>query len=394
MKLIINKIFLSLTLVILVACGGGGSSSGTPSLSVENAIDRIENYANGTGSAPTVADYTAAGVSGVTEDNLEEVNNLISGLTAEEVDTQEEIQSLLNDLGIGVIDTRDKFKMTIEGNEFIIPVFATVDYNYHVDCDGDGLNEATNVNSSYTCSYTDNGRHQIHIEGTFPQIFFGISSGTTARKLRSVDNWGTTAWVSMERAFLGCSNLHILASDKPNLSRVTNSSYMFSGASVMNEDISTWDVSNIEDFQGMFTNARNFNQNLGRWNVSSAKKMSGMFDAASSFNSNLNSWDVSNVTHMLYMFQSASAFNQSLGTWNIGNVRGLQHMLDNTGLSSENYGRTLIGWNNLPSLQENIILGAVSLIHSSSGLAGDAYNNLIKPVARGGHGWTINDSGD
>jgi len=393
---LMSKTGLLLLGAFFVACGGGGggSSSSTPSIGEETAIDRIENYASGRGSAPTVADYTAAGVSGVTEDNLDEVNNLIAGLTAEEVDTQAEIQVLINGLGIASSDTRDKFKMTIEGDKFRVPVFATVDYNYNIDCNGDGINEAVNLHDAYTCRYAENTRHQIHIEGTFPQIFFGTSSSLTRNKLRSIDNWGTTVWLNMNRAFLYCVNLHVVAADTPNLSHATSTAYMFSGASSMDEDISAWDVSNIEDFQGMFANATSFNQDIGEWNVSSAKKMSGMFDTAISFNKNLSGWDVSHTTHMLYMFKDAQAFNQSLGAWNIGNVRGLDHMLDNSGLSTANYNSTLIGWSNLLSLQNNLILGASGLSHGVAGsLGATAYESLTNRVEDGGHAWTINDAG-
>lgn len=185
-----------------------------------------------------------------------------------------------------------------------------------------------------------------------------------------------------------------LAADTPNLSQASITSYMFAGAFSMNEDISDWDVSNIEDFQGMFANATSFNQDIGGWNVSSATKMSGMFDTASSFNQDLSDWDVSNTIHMVFMFKDTSAFNQSLGEWDIGNVRGLHHMLDNAGLSSANYDSTLIGWSNLPSLQNNLILGASGLSHGFAGsLGAEAYESLTKEVADGGHAWRINDAG-
>ena len=59
----------------------------------------------------------------------------------------------------------------------------------------------------------------------------------------------------------------------------------------------------------------NFNQNIGSWNVSNVEDMGLMFANASSFNQDLSSWNVSNVTSMGGMFYGASSFNQSLDSW-------------------------------------------------------------------------------
>ena len=45
-----------------------------------------------------------------------------------------------------------------------------------------------------------------------------------------------------------------------------------------------------------------------------------MFAGASVFNQPLNNWNVSNVIDMSYMFDFASAFNQPLDKWNVSKV--------------------------------------------------------------------------
>jgi len=86
-------VLLSIVAFALSACGG--SSSKTPSAK-EQALSHIEAYAQNGTTAPTVQDYTNAGVTKVNADNIDNINEIIENLTGPEVDTVDEIQALVD----------------------------------------------------------------------------------------------------------------------------------------------------------------------------------------------------------------------------------------------------------------------------------------------------------
>ena len=101
-----------------------------------------------------------------------------------------------------------------------------------------------------------------------------FSGDTNSHKIKTIKQWGDNPWKSMKRAFRGCRNLTIeAAAGTPDLSDVTSTAQMFSGASVFNQDLSGWDVSNVTEMFGMFQGAIAFNQDLNEWDVSNVTDM-------------------------------------------------------------------------------------------------------------------------
>jgi surface protein len=101
---------------------------------------------------------------------------------------------------------------------------------------------------------------------------------------------------------------------------MTNMSGMFSGASIFNQPISSWDTVNVTNMSGMFSGASSFNQQIGSWNTANVTTMQGMFQNASAFNQAIDSWNTTKVTTMQGMFQNASAFNQPISAWKTNSV--------------------------------------------------------------------------
>lgn len=124
-----------------------------------------------------------------------------------------------------------------------------------------------------------------------------------------------------------------------NTSAMTLCTFMFERSS-FNQNISSWDTSNVTDTQWMFASASSFNQPIGSWDVSSVTNMSQMFRDADSFNQDISSWDVSSVTNMIQMFYGSS-FNQPIGGWDVSNVTQMAQMF---GYNSV-FNQDISGWN-------------------------------------------------
>ncbi len=302
-------------------------------------------------------------------------------------------------------------------------------YNYTIDW-GDGIIDTEQTGNALH-TYDSAGNYQVSISGDFPRI---LASSSFGDKLITVDQWGDIEWTSMKSAFAEAEYMNVIATDVPDLSRVTDMSYMFAWAFSFNGDISNWDVSNVTDMSGMFFNtcfngdisnwdvsnvtninsmfyeAHCFNSDISNWDVSSVTWMSNMFYMATSFNSDLSNWDVSSVRYMDEMFFSAHSFNGDISNWNVSSVTwmgtmfafadsfngdisnwdvssviDMSGMLTNTSLSTNNYDKLLDNWSKLPTLQNNVLFDSSSKYCD----AGEIGRSILINT----YGWRITDAG-
>ena len=94
----------------------------------------------------------------------------------------------------------------------------------------------------------------------------------------------------------------------------------------------------------------------------------------SSFNQDISSWNVSNVTTMENMFYQ-SGFNKNIGNWNISNVTNMIGMFSiDIDLSIANYTQILIGWATQATPPSNITFGTPPADYYDT--ATTAYNYL------------------
>lgn len=219
-------------------------------------------------------------------------------------------------------------------NEITIKIVSGKTYDYTVDWGDGNTNDYKNADAVHI--YTNAGDYTIEITGVFPQPKFSNDTN-----LKEIKQWGTIEWESMANAFDGCSNLQVTATDTPNLSKVTDMSFMFARVILFNEDINNWDVSKVTNMEGMFSNAIEFDKNLNDWDVSSVTNMDGMFFKATKFNGNISSWNVASVINMESMFEGATSFNQNIGNWNTGSLEVIMSMFK----EASSFNQDLNNWN-------------------------------------------------
>ncbi len=222
---------------------------------------------------------------------------------------------------------------TSNDNQITIPTFGSETYSYGVDW-GDG-NTDVSVTGNITHTYASAGTYTVEITGTFPRIFF--NNGGDKEKIVSIEQWGTITWSSMEEAFYGCTNLTSDASDKPDLSSVTNFGSMYSGASSFNGG-----------------------------------------------GAEFENWDTGDAVNMTSMFQNAISFNRNIGNWVIGNVVAMGNMFDGVTLSTGNYDAILIGW-----YAQTVQSGVTFDAGNSKYCAGQEAHDLLFAS----NSWTITDGG-
>ncbi|MEQ9425559.1 MAG: BspA family leucine-rich repeat surface protein, partial [Cyclobacteriaceae bacterium] len=131
-------------------------------------------------------------------------------------------------------------------------------------------------------------------------------------------------------AFTGLTTADLSGWD---VSTITNFANMFTNATSFNGDVSGWtfssapySVANGLNFTGMFNLASSFTgTGVAGWNVGNADSLAVMFTDAAAFNQDLSSWDVSNVKDMFLMADgtglSTVNYTSMLTAWSVLSVQ-------------------------------------------------------------------------
>ena len=186
---------------------------------------------------------------------------------------------------------------------------------------------------------------------------------------QDLNNWDVSKVTNMESMF-SWSIFNSNIADWDTGSAVDMSS-LFRFNFVFNGDISGWNVENATDMNEMFSGASNFNQDISNWNVQNVINLAEIFEGASAFNYDVGKWNTASLQFAFRAFRDATSFNYELGDWDVSNMINITNMLDNSGMSIVNYDSTLVGWNALSTLPNNLTFGADGLVYCASETARD-----------------------
>ena len=178
---------LSISMALMLSACGGSSSGDSSNVSddstedigltaKESAIDKIKAYSNGeSSSTPTLNDYIAAGVTGVTSETLAELNAIVKGLSPEDVDSTAKLKALTTQLGINIIPIANS-----GGNQ-------TVQVNKSIQLTGSGIDVDGTV-VSYSWEMDD-----VVLATKASFIYTPTVIGTESLTLNVTDNDGDVA---------------------------------------------------------------------------------------------------------------------------------------------------------------------------------------------------------
>ena len=222
-----------------------------------------------------------------------------------------------------IYDTR--FKITVDttkagsaADTFVLPNYTSGTYNYYVDWGDGGAEENITTTGNHTHTYAAQGTYQVKIRGVMPRLYFNNAGDKL--KITKIDNWGNIKWSSTANTYYGCINLEANYTDAPNVSAVTDFSYMFSNCSKFNGAVNNWSMSAATNISRMFAYCSIFNKPVSNWNTSNVTDMSSMFIGNALFNQSLNTFDTTKVTSIFSMLEGCTAFNQPVSNWNTANV--------------------------------------------------------------------------
>jgi surface protein len=263
---------------------------------------------------------------------------------------------------------------------------------------GDGTTSSisSSLQPEITHSYSVTGSYTTKMWGTLRGWRFNNTGDRN--KLQSVDKWGGLKFTpnanftgifrgcnsasfsnvigvpdlsytnTLNSLFWDCQNLTTINNlEKWDIGKINNLGVIFYGAYKFDQNVGSWDVSNVRDFSfsfgcsstspdpvGVFNNGGS--PSIGNWNMGQATTLSSMFQNQSRFNQNIGNWNTSNVTNMSFMFFAAygtttpwqtvsGSFNNggssSIGNWDTSNVTLFNGMFSGQYSFDQNIGN----WN-------------------------------------------------
>ena len=154
--------------------------------------------------------------------------------------------------------------------------------------------------------------------------YYGMFMNCAKLKVLDVSKWDTKSMTEMIRMFSGCETVTKLDVSGWKTDKVTHMNEMFSGTGISQIAVngSGWDTSNLVKSYNMFEGCANLTQiNLSTWNVSKLEDTSEMFADSGLTSIDLSMWDESIVNSVYGMFRNCKALtNVNINGWNLSNL--------------------------------------------------------------------------
>ena len=175
-----------------------------------------------------------------------------------------------------------------------------------------------------------------------------------------------------------------------NAGGATSLGGMFSDCQAFNQELTSWNVSSIQNFGSMFQNTLVFNNGgvggagagLDTWNTGSATSMGSMFRKSRLFNQEIGSWNTSSVINMSYMFESTNTFDKPIGTWDVSSVTNFQKFVAKNSV----FDQDLSSWNTANVTNMSYMFEACSALRAGNGgtTAGWSIASLVNAIGMWG----------
>ena len=206
-------------------------------------------------------------------------------------------------------------------------------YNLVSDCYNlnkiimDNFNFGNGISSSYTFGSSLYSINEIYLRNATAENASYCNKLFTFSNLSHIQIIDLTGFIfgsSMNNMFQNApesltTNLILTDSDT---SHVTDMSFAFNCAGFHSTlDLSSWDTSNVYNFEYAFYASHILSLDLSSWDVSNATKMNEMFYDCNYLSSlNLKGWTFSKISNMTYMFGRCYILEElDITDWNFGN---------------------------------------------------------------------------
>ncbi len=143
-----------------------------------------------------------------------------------------------------------------------------------------------------------------------------------------VDEWNVSRVVSFDFCFFNCKKFNCDLSGWDTSNGVKFNA-MFRGCDDFNQSILNFDISNGIQIFSMFEGCKKFNQELYNFKLNYRNdSLYKFFESCFVFNQDISMWDVSNVEKFSNMFENAKSFKQDLSGWNVSSAKDWYKIFD------------------------------------------------------------------